>query len=66
MVERERYPARWPSQQQARLVSAGLAGALVIGISGFLLRWNPAALDFSTAFAGVGAGAIYWVTEVLL
>ena len=44
----------------------GLAGAFVIGISGFPLWWNPAALDFSTAFGGVGAGAIYWVTEVLL
>jgi hypothetical protein len=66
MMERERYPARWTSQKQGRLVCAGLAGALVIDISGFLLGWNPAAWDFSTAFGGVGAGAIYWVTEVLM
>ena len=66
MTERERYPARWAPQKQARLVCAGLAGALVIGGAGFLLGFNPAAWDFSTAFGGVGAGAIYWATEVLL
>jgi len=66
LSRRERYPARWPSDRQGWLVCCIVAGALVVGTAGALLGWNPAEWDFSTAFGGVGAGAIFWAQEVLL
>ena len=66
MREHERYPARWPSSKQAKLVGCMLAGFALVGVSGALLGWNPSAWDFSTVFGGIGGGAIYWMTQVML
>ncbi len=66
MRTNERYPARWPSNRQALLVCSALAGAVIVGVSGALLGLNASIWDWSTAFGGVGAGAAFWVTEVLL
>jgi hypothetical protein len=43
-----------------------IAGFAVVGTAGALLGWNAPAWDFSTAFGGVGGGAIYWLTQVIL
>jgi hypothetical protein len=43
-----------------------LAGFVIVGGAGLLLGFNSAEWDFSTAFGGVGTGAIYWIKEVML
>lgn len=66
MRTHERYPARWPSNRQALLVCTAIAGAVIVGTSGALLGFNSGTWDWSTVFGGVGAGAAFWATEVLL
>jgi hypothetical protein len=65
MRTHERYPARWPADRQGLLVCTALAGALVVGASGALLGLSSSIWEWATAFGGVGAGAIFWVSEVL-
>lgn len=66
MRTHERYPARWPTDRQARLVGIALAGAVIVGIGVGLTGLSDSIWEWATALGGVGAGAIFWVTEVLI
>jgi len=66
MRTHERYPARWPSNRQALLVCAALAGAVIVGAGGALAGLNSSLWEWATALGGIGSGAIFWVTEVLI
>ena len=66
MRTQERYPARWPTNRQALLVCTAIAGAAIVGVSGALLGFNAGIWEWATAFGGAGAGAVFWVAEVLL
>jgi len=66
MRTQERYPSRWPTDRQAMLVGSALAGAVIVVIAVGLSGLSDSIWEWATALGGVGAGAIFWVTEVLI